>query len=1729
VYNTVIIRPSVDAVTVSGTTVGGRGLIELNGADNVVIDGDNPNTAGTNRDLTLQNTAAATTTFTSVYRIALNTTTVTSANGNNVINTHILGSAVGRNIAAATSQTGSEFTTFGILVGGGATGATTAPSAITSVATTIGAPATATGFTVTNNRIDACARGIAVQGAAITVANLLTVSNNTIGSATPANTTTVYARGMTLQGFNNATISGNTLQNLEYFVNTQMGGIWLGDGGTTGTNATVENNVITGVFNQNTVTFGAYGINVNAGNSITVRNNFISNVRHSMTGGAAFSTTFGVFGIRVSLGTGHRVYHNSVNLFGTLPGTANSSLLSAAFAIVGAGQTGMDVRNNAFANNISGGTTSVAHVSVYLPAGATSAMNLTLSNNGYYSGTDAARQGLAQAGTTAGTNFFLASNFNPALTFPASNFRAYSSTLSPAGTNDSASFATTAAVPFTSGTDLHVPNGTTTLLESRGADAAATGVFVDIDGEPRPNGISPDSGADEFTGTGAPANDIASAAITSPAPGSIMPPGAGVSPQAVFHNAGAATQVGVSVTFDITGPGGYAYSDTQVITLTAGQALNVLFAAATPPTAVGTYNMTSTVATPDANPANDQVIGSFDVQPPVAGGSHTVPGDYPSLTNTGGIFQILNAVGASGDVTIEIAADLAGETGAHPLNQLAGGFNVTIKPTGAPRTISGTTTGNTGLIKLNGADGVTIDGSLAGGTDRSLTITTGNASGVVLWIGSLAGNGATNNTVKNCIISGSTGVTPIAGIIAGSGTVFGGAAEAANSNNTIQNNEIFRVQNSAFLSGVAGVLDQNWLITGNTFGSTVAADKNRFRGMLLGNAGNYVISNNIIRGVVSLPTVTSTMSGIQISATQNTGSIFGNQISDIKQTNTGGFGANGIFSTATSTASNVSIFNNFIWDVAGFGFAGVGQADNGYGIMLNAGGGYHLSYNTVFMGTNQTLAGSITAAINIASGVTTANSINLRDNIFINAQTVGTRYAIYDAVALPAGAAIFATIDFNDYFSSQNVGFLGGARPTLADWQAATGKDVASQAVDPLLVSPTDLHLQATSPLLGDGTPIPGITTDIDGDLRSPTAPEIGADELLKADLATTKLDGPDPVVAGNNLTYTITVSNAGPVNATSVSLSDPLPAGTTFVSVTPPSGWGCTAPPVGSGGTVTCTNPVVGLGDHIFDLVVRVDRSVPAGTVITNTATVTAATADPNLGNESGVATTTVDAAADLAVTKADSPDPVTIGNNITYTITVDNIGPSNAASATLTDPIPAGTTFASLAPPAGWTCSTPLPDAGAGAVVSCSNASMAPGQAVFVLKVKVGLAVPPGSIITNTATAAAATADPNPGNESGTATTTVGAAADIAVGMTVDDDTPGAGQNVTFTVTVTNAGPSNATVVRVTDLLPVRLTFVSATPSQGTYTSSTGVWDVGAVANGGTAILALVATATTTDTLVNHATKTGQGEADPNGSNNTALVDLNGVSPADIQVLKTVDNNTPAMGTNVTFRVTVANGGPEDTTGVEITDQLPTGLDFVSATPSQGTYTSATGIWNLGAVDAGQTETLDIVATVSAAGAITNTALKTDQDAFDYVTSNDWSSVTLNDDTSADLALNLTASHEPVAVGTPFTYQISVVNLGPASATGVTVTDDLPSGLVLLSATPSQGNCTGTTSVVCDLGSLGSGISAQVALLVLKETGGDVSNTASVAGDQNDPNLTNNSKSTTTTPVEVMTFEVE
>ncbi len=157
--------------------------------------------------------------------------------------------------------------------------------------------------------------------------------------------------------------------------------------------------------------------------------------------------------------------------------------------------------------------------------------------------------------------------------------------------------------------------------------------------------------------------------------------------------------------------------------------------------------------------------------------------------------------------------------------------------------------------------------------------------------------------------------------------------------------------------------------------------------------------------------------------------------------------------------------------------------------------------------------------------------------------------------------------------------------------------------------------------------------------------PAVPAAATPGANLSVTKADSPDPVAAAGNVIYAITVHNSGPAAATAVSLSDVVPTNTTFVSLTAPAGWTCSTPAVGGTGTVSCTNPSLASGaSAAFTLVVNVNAATPNGTIITNTAAASSSTTDPNTGNNSATATTTVGVAAALCtITGTNGSDTLT------------------------------------------------------------------------------------------------------------------------------------------------------------------------------------------------------------------------------------------------------------------------------------------------------------------------------------------------------------------------------------------------------------------------------------------------------------------------------------------------------
>jgi uncharacterized repeat protein (TIGR01451 family) len=414
------------------------------------------------------------------------------------------------------------------------------------------------------------------------------------------------------------------------------------------------------------------------------------------------------------------------------------------------------------------------------------------------------------------------------------------------------------------------------------------------------------------------------------------------------------------------------------------------------------------------------------------------------------------------------------------------------------------------------------------------------------------------------------------------------------------------------------------------------------------------------------------------------------------------------------------------------------------------------------------------------------------------------------------------------------------------------------------------------------------------------------------ADLSITKTDNPDPVVAGQNLTYTITVNNAGPSNATNVVVTDTLPAGVTFVSTS-----GCAGDP---NGVPTCNLGTINAGGNKQYTVTVTVNAGTTGT-LTNNVSVTSNTADPNAANNSASATTTVNASADLSITKTDSPDPVIAGQNIAYTITVNNAGPSDAVNVVVTDTLPAGVTFVSTTGCAGDPNGVP----------TCNLGTInAGGNKQYTVTVTVNAGTT--GTITNNVSVTSNTADPNNTNNTASQNTTVNTiSADLSITKSDNPDPVVAGQNLTYTITVNNAGPSNATNVVATDTLPAGVTFVSTTGCTGDP-NGVPTCNLGTINAGGNKQYTVTVTVNvgTTGTLTNNVSVISD-IADPDAANNTASATTTVNEPSIFDPPSGFKTVNSAGYPELVWRMVWINNGNADAVTAVITDSIPANTTYV------------------------------------------------------------------------------------------------------------------------------------------------------------------------------------------------------
>ena len=345
--------------------------------------------------------------------------------------------------------------------------------------------------------------------------------------------------------------------------------------------------------------------------------------------------------------------------------------------------------------------------------------------------------------------------------------------------------------------------------------------------------------------------------------------------------------------------------------------------------------------------------------------------------------------------------------------------------------------------------------------------------------------------------------------------------------------------------------------------------------------------------------------------------------------------------------------------------------------------------------------------------------------------------------------------------------------------------------------------------------------------------------------------------------------------------------------------------------------------------------------------------------------------------------------------------------------------------------------------------------------------------------------------------------------------------GDEVIITVTAVNNGPRDATGVEVLDLLSAGLRYIND-DSDGAYIPASGIWDVGSLpasAPGNTATLNITAEVTRSGKILNVAALTGADLYDPDRSDNSAALLLNGGSQADLALALVGDSLMAQAGDTIAVALTVTNNGIDDATGVEIDALLPAGLSYVSGMASQGSYNQTTGIWAVGDLSSGAGAQLLLTLTADTIDEMVLTATLTAGDQADPDPTNNRSSIVINQHPVdhpyiADLAIHKRVNHSAVAVEEQAVFTLLIRNNGPHDAGSVEIDDLLPVGLNLQSAIPSQG-VYDDEDQLWQVGVIPAGALAMMDMIVAVTQTGPQDNTADISDmDEFDPDAGNDSE---------------
>lgn len=561
-------------------------------------------------------------------------------------------------------------------------------------------------------------------------------------------------------------------------------------------------------------------------------------------------------------------------------------------------------------------------------------------------------------------------------------------------------------------------------------------------------------------------------------------------------------------------------------------------------------------------------------------------------------------------------------------------------------------------------------------------------------------------------------------------------------------------------------------------------------------------------------------------------------------------------------------------------------------------------------------------------------------------------------------------------------------------------------------------------------------------------------------------------------VTWTLTITNHGPNDATDVKLFDALPAGLILINTT-------------AGDRYDSKNGVLSIGDLnvgetvTFKMVTVVDAT---GTIV-NKANATSHEFDSNTTNNYAEKSIFVNPASDLAVVKKVSDNSPNYRDYVTWTIEISNNGPDTAHDVVMTDLLPKSLIYVD--------CDRDYsPDSGIWNVGVLENGEK--------IAINIRCIVNRTGLIENFVSVNGTEFDYDETNNHDDERIVVNPASDLAIVKTVNASSVNYNDLVRWTLSISNNGPDNAENVRVCDLLPDGFTYVDSIMTKGNY--SDGVFTIGHMDVGEKVMIEIITLVESTGNITNFANVTSD-NYDFDLTNNEDNESIFVYPAADLSVSKSVSDSNPNFNDVIIWTIEVVNNGPDGAHNVTVMDLLPGSLIWIDDDAS-GDYDSLTGRLFIDELGVGESFILNIECRVNATGLIVNN-VSVNASEYDYNLTNNFDNETIDVENAADVAVVKLVDNPSPNYYDLVRWTLIISNNGPDKANNVYVEDRLPEGMELVSYTATKGFYDrGIWAMCC----LENGETQRLEIVCRVKKTGKITNLAEIHADEYDYNESNN-----------------